>query len=194
MRLNIPLSGFITGESTAGEAAMGIWSGVATKAQNVVKYAGKGDTYKAIESGMPEVISGPMKAYRMASKGVTTSHGKPVLDEHGNPLKYSGADAAKRAIGLQPMEQSFRAEVTQAQRSLAEHWNGRRSDLLDKLNIARGEDRKSVIKEVVQFNREVRKSQAWPAVNIISAKSIAKSNSASKVDKKKMALLRNAIE
>lgn len=195
MRLNIPMSGFITGESTAGESAMGIWSGLADKASNAAMYASRGQYGRAAESAAPEVISSPMKAYRMATQGATTSHGKPVFDENGKPVKYSGLDAVKRAVGIQPLEQSSRSEAAQSVKVTQSFWREQRSELIDSLRMAgSAAERKDVVREILKFNRDVRKSQAWPVVGVITSESISRSVAASKPDKKRMASLRKFVD
>ena len=194
MRLNIPLSSWITGENTAGEAAMGIWSGMYDKVTNTMKYASRGQMGRAAEAAAPAFIEAPMKAARLYNEGATTTHGKPIFDEHGKPLRYSGLDAAKRAIGLQPAEQSFRAEATQSMVKTKAYWSERRGNLLDSLRVARGaEARKSVMQDVLKFNKQVRASQAYPAVEVISSTTIRHSTAASKPDKKKQAQLAAAF-
>lgn len=195
MRLNIPMSGWITGDSTAGESAMGIWSGMYDKGANTLKYASRGQIGRALESAAPAAIEAPIKAYRMATQGATTTHGKPVFDENGKPLKYSGLDAAKRAIGLQPAEQSFRSEVSQSLVKTKAYWSEQRGTLLDSLRVAGNQgDRKSVMKDILKFNKDVRKSQAWPLVGAISSDTIRRSQAASKPDRKKQQWMRKNIE
>lgn len=194
MRLNVPLSGIVTGETTPAESVMGIWSGVWDKGVNTARYAGRGQFGRAIESAAPAFVEAPMKAYRMATQGATTSHGKPVFDENGRQIKYSGLDAAKRAIGLQPAEQSYRSEVTQAETKVNAHWSKERGDLLDAMRVAKTQDEvRSANIAIMKFNRDVRKSQAYPVVNIITQATIQHSRAASKPDKKKQTQLRNAM-
>jgi hypothetical protein len=194
MRLNVPMSGLITGDSTAGESAMGIWSGIYDKGANTIKYASRGQIGRALESAAPAAIEAPMKAVRMMNQGATTTHGKPVFDEHGKQLKYSGLDAAKRAVGLQPLEQSFRSEVVQSEKQVASYWSEQRGTLLDSMRVAKtSEDRRAAMKDIMKYNKEIRQSQAYPVVNIITADSLRRSTAAAKPDKKKMVQLRRAI-
>ena len=167
MRLNIPMSGFVTGESSAGEAAMGVWSGMLDKGQKTLAYAAKGQIGRAAESAAPEALASPLKAYRMATQGATTSHGKPVFDEHGRPVKYSAGEAAVRALGFQPLEQSQRAETANSLQKISTIWNEQRQEVLD--NLRRGT---ATATDVMKFNIDLRKSQAFPKVGIISADTI----------------------
>lgn len=194
MRLNVPMSGWITGDTTAGESAMGIWSGIYNKGANTARYASRGQFDKAFESAAPAAIEAPLKAYRMYSEGATTSHGKPVFDEHGKPLKYSAMDAAKRALGLQPLGQSERAEVTQSLIKTKTYWSEERSTLLDAYRVANKEKRKEVMRDIMKFNRDVRKSQVYPSVNIIQQSTLTKSIAAAKPDQNKISVARSFLE
>ena len=180
MRLNIPMSGFVTGESSAGEAAMGVWSGMLDKGQKTLAYAAKGQIGRAAESAAPEALASPLKAYRMATQGATTSHGKPVFDEHGRPVKYSAGEAAVRALGFQPLEQSQRAETANSLQKINTIWNEQRQEVLD--NLRRGT---ATATDVMKFNIDLRKSQAFPKVGIISADTIRSARTI-KPDKKSM--------
>ncbi len=193
MRLNVPMSGFITGDTTAGESAMGIWSGLYDKGENTIKYASRGQIGKALESAAPAALEAPLKAYRMATQGATTTHGKPIFDENGKPLKYTPTEAAARAVGLQPLEQSFRAEVTRSGRKLTSYWSEKRGTLLDELRVATGDRAKEVEREITKFNSDVRKSQAWPMVGIISQETRTKSRAASRGNQKNMAWQRQQL-
>ena len=180
MRLNVPMSGLLTGDSNASEAAMGVFAGLAQKAKQAGGYAVRGQIGRAIESAAPEAIAAPMKAYRMATEGATTSHGKPVLDERGRPIKFSTAEAVARGFGLQPLEQSDRAATAQSLNKINAHWDERRKDVLDGLRTGNANSM-----DVMKFNTELRKSQAWPKVSIIKAATVREIGRV-KPDKKKM--------
>ena len=180
MRLNIPMSGFVTGERSAGEAAMGVWSGMLDKGMKTGENLAKGNYVRALESAAPSAIAAPMTAYRMATKGATTSHGKPVFDENGKPVKYDAMEAAARGFGFQPLEQSKRTEIAMNLNKVNAHWNEQRQDLLDGLRTG---DSKAI--DIQRFNVGLRKSQAFPKVGIITAETVRASRIA-KPNKKAM--------
>ncbi len=180
MRLNIPMSGFVTGESSAGEAAMGVWSGMLDKGMKTGENLAKGKLGRAVESAVPDALAAPLKAYRMATEGATTSHGKPVFDENGRPVKYSTGEAVTRSFGFQPLEQSQRAETANSLQKINKNWNEQRQEVLDGLRSGTANSR-----DVQKFNIELRKSQAFPKVGIITAATVASSRIV-KPDKKTM--------
>jgi hypothetical protein len=127
----------------------------------------------------------------MATQGATTSHGKPIFGEDGKPIKYTAGQAVERALGFQPLSQSQRAEVSQATTKAVQFWNEKRGDLLDSVRLARNaEERRKAQSEIWDFNKEVKASQAWPKVNIISSQSITQAKQA-KLDKKRVLTERN---
>jgi GGDEF domain-containing protein len=187
MRLNIPLARVVTGESTAGEAAMGVFAGLLQKGEQTGMYLQRGMYGKALESAAPEMVASPMKAYRMATDGITTSHGKPVFDENGKPVKYTAAQAATRALGFQPLAQSKRTELQMTKTQLKAHWNGERKDLLDQLRAAgTAEQRRTVTRDIIKFNQGLRASQVKGVVLPIRAETM-RSALTHKPDKKEMA-------
>jgi hypothetical protein len=188
MRLNVPLSGWVTGDSTASEAAMGVFAGLAKKGGQAASFASQGRWGRAIEAAAPAALEAPMRAVRMATEGATTSHGKPVYDEHGKPLKYSAGEAVVRSFGFQPLGQSQRSEVTQHQTKIQQLWSAKRQDALDRFRMERK------LKYIAEFNKELRGSQAFGIVNLITPESIQRAVKES-VNKKKAAYLRaNAID
>jgi hypothetical protein len=193
MRLNIPMSGFITGDKGAGESAMGVFAGLADKASRTAQFASQGQYARALESAAPTAVESPLRALRMVTKGATTAHGKQIFDEQGQPVKYSAVEGIGRGLGFQPLEQSRRMEAAMATNKAVTYWNEKRGDLLDQLRLAgNGPDRRVVMDEIKAFNRKVKDSQAWPKVNIISFESIRRSEQV-KPDRKKQAAMRNNI-
>lgn len=144
------------------------------------------ETGRALEAAAPEVLASPLRAARLYREGATTSHGKPVFDENGRQVRYSGTDAAKRALGFQPVGQSERTEVAMTGKKLQEWWNSERTDLLDALRAAHTPAaRRDVTREIMTFNRDLRQSQAFGPVSIITADSVRSALTA-RPDKKKI--------
>lgn len=65
-----------------------------------------GDWYRGIEQTMPKGISDAMKAYRVATEGMTRRNGDIILP----PDEVSGMDTLFQAIGVQPVKQSVTYE------------------------------------------------------------------------------------
>ena len=190
LRLQMPfVSAMIQGDSLP-ESMGGVFSGLVQKGTNAARFAARGNMYRAAESLAPEAIAGPMRAVRQM-EGVTTSHGKPVFDESGKPLKYSGTDAAKRMLGLQPLEQSERTAITVTGQALKRQWNEERVNLLDSLRGAdTAEKRRSVTREIMKWNRALHKSQVQGIVLPIRAETM-RAALTPKADKRQVAWLKS---
>lgn len=185
IRLQIPIVSPLIGGESLPEAAGGVFTGLMQKGTRAATSLSRGDIYRTIENLSPEALSGAMRAYRMATKGATTTSGKIVFDEQGRPVKYGAGEAAMRAFGFQPTKVSERTEITTVEKNLSSHWRDERADLLAELRIAEpGSDRKKVMLKVIDFNRRLRGSQASGLVPLIKANTISNALS-SKPNKRK---------
>jgi hypothetical protein len=197
LRLQIPVISQLLSGDDLSESAAGVFGGMLQKGSTAIKAASKGDVYRAVEAAAPEAISGPMRAYRQYNKGVTTMGGKHVYDENGQPLKYSAADAALRATGLQPMQQSKRTEVSQIGREIEEHWRENRQNVIDAIRLAdTPAERQKTLKQVQEFNVDLRGSQAAGLVQPITMNTIRNAvlQRKSKADKNKVGWLQNYLQ
>jgi N12 class adenine-specific DNA methylase len=167
----------------------GVWGGMVKKPVMAVQALGSGQYYRAIENIMPEAGANPMRAYRQATTGATTLAGKPILDETGRQMRYSGTDVAKKILGFQPMEVSQRTEMKSAERSLQDVWGDERKDHLAALRVARTrEELRTAIQDVIRWNYRLHQSQAKGLVRPISADSIQRARrfTTTKADRSRM--------
>jgi N12 class adenine-specific DNA methylase len=167
----------------------GVWGGMVKKPVMAVQALGSGQYYRAIENIMPEAGANPMRAYRQATTGATTLAGKPILDETGRQMRYSGTDVAKKILGFQPMEVSQRTEMKSAERSLQDVWGDERKDHLAALRVARTrEELRTAIQDVIRWNYRLHQSQAKGLVRPISAESIQRARrfTTTKADRSRM--------
>ena len=192
LAVNIP---FISDpEKTFGERIGGAWGGLLKKPGMALNSVHKGDYYRAVENIMPEFWANPMRAARQYNQGATTLGGKPIFDETGRQVKYSGTDVAKKMLGFNPMDISDRTNLKSDERDLNAYWKSERDDALAGIRRAKNpEDMKAAVRGVIKYNTELRKSQAFGLVPIIKAESIQKSRTF-KPQKKTMAWERNQIE
>lgn len=192
MRLQMPVVSQWIGDATLPEAFAGVYAGLLKKAWFSAMALSHGDVYRAAESAAPEFVAGGMRAWRQYDSGMTTLKGRPVFDENGKPLKYSAGDAALRAAGFQPSEQSRRMEISMLGKELQAHWKDRREDLLIRLRLANEHERGAVRREIILFNYELRKSQAFGLVPVIKAETMRRALTY-RPDKKKVRWMRDAL-
>lgn len=172
IRLQIPIVSPLIGGESLPDAAGGVFTGLLQKGSRATLSASRGDVYRTVENLSPEFLAGALRAHRMASKGATSYSGKILFDETGKPMNYSSGEALKRTLGFQPSRVSERSDLTNIEYGLKAHWKEERSDLLAKLRLAQGEDRKEVMRKIMKFNRDLRDSQAAGLVPIIKAQTI----------------------
>lgn len=192
LAVNIP---FISDpEKTFGERIGGAWGGLLQKPGMALKAANKGDYVRAVENLLPEFAANPMRAMRQYNQGATTLGGKPIFDETGRQVKYSGTDVAKKMLGFNPMDISDRTNLKSDERDLNAYWKSERDDALAKIRRAKNsDDMKDAVRGVIKYNTGLRKSQAFGLVPIIKAESIQKSRTF-KPQKKTLSWERNHIE
>jgi N12 class adenine-specific DNA methylase len=192
IRLQIPIVSPLIGGESLPDAAGGVFTGLVQKGSRATVAASRGDMYRALENLSPEALAGAMRAYRMSTKGATTTSGKILFDEDGKPMKYTAGEAVKRTLGFQPTRVSKRSDLTNIEYGLTAHWKEERGDLLAKLRIATGDERKKVMLKIMRFNRDLRESQAAGLVPIIKEQTIRQAL-VSKPNKGKMAWEKNQL-
>jgi hypothetical protein len=127
-----------------------------------------------LENLAPEFVAAPMRAYRQWDEGNTTTGGRPVYGPDGKQMKYTAGEAVTRALGFQPLAKSEATEQEQVRRTVVKQWGETRNELLDSLRVAKAGNRRETMLKVMQFNRDVRKSQAWPQVKVIDSDTITR--------------------
>lgn len=174
LRLQLPIVSDLLNDESVAESFAGVPGAMVKKAWNSAEYASRGDYWKATEAAAPEAVAGAMRAYRMATEGATTVHGKMVPDEQGQPLKYSAVDAVKRGLGFQPYGQSKRAELTHQMRQIEKYWDDKRQDVMDDLrkNVNNGKGFEKALKKKDKFNEALVESQALGLVTPIDQPAI----------------------
>jgi hypothetical protein len=177
MRLQIPIASNLLNDNAFLESAMGVSAGLFSKLATGVTYAGRGQTYRAVEALAPEVAAGGMRAYRQMTDGVTTGHGKKVFHE-GKPMKMTEGEATLRVLGFQPMRTSEASAEMDTGRKLHTFWKQERDDAIDEYRATKR------LKVVHDFNARLRQSQAVGLVEPINSETVRRALT-SRPDKKK---------
>lgn len=89
----------------------GVFADIPARVYRVGKDIKTKQYLRAIEDSSPEVLRNPLAAYRLYTDGNLTRNGRVLMDyETLQPLKISGLEATKKALGFQPIK-------------LAENWD-----------------------------------------------------------------------
>jgi hypothetical protein len=124
----------------------------------------KGDYYRALEDLVPSVFKAPLKAYRMATEGMTTRRGKPILDAEGKPIKLSLPQAIVKGLTFRTTKEAESRRQYEAQRTDMEI-NEERQRLIDSWRIAaqrHGPESnwaKKAFKNIRDFNLRLRRDK-----------------------------------
>ncbi|MFZ4856129.1 MAG: PLxRFG domain-containing protein [Desulfuromonadaceae bacterium] len=145
------------------KAVGGPVGGLVMKGINASKAAQRGDYYRMAEYILPTVFANPMSGYRQYSEGVRSASGVRV-DYKGKMLKMDAGEALLRSVGLQPARIADISETRGFQKNLDFEWRARKKEVMDGLRFG-AMSRMDAIK----FNKELRKSQAFPLVTIIDS-------------------------
>jgi len=184
-------------DKTFGESLSGVWGGMVKKPVMAAQALGSNQYYRAIESMMPEFAANPMRAYRQITTGATTLAGKPIMDETGHQMKYSGMDFGKKVLGFNPADVSERTGMKSIERDLTSTWNDDRKDKLAALRVATtSEDIRKAVQDIYKFNRSLFQSQVKGLVTPISSESIqrARQYKPTKADRNRAQWERNQLD
>ena len=194
LRVQVPfLAALVDGESLP-EAASGVFGGLAQKLKMAGKNFARGDMTRGVENLAPEFVAAPMRAYRQATEGATTTGGRPIFGPDGRPQKFTPMEAVTRAMGFQPLEKSEQSAQEQVRREIVKDWGEQRNELLDSLRVAAAHgSRGDVMRKIMKWNRDVRESQAWPQVKVIKSDTVHRALT-SKPDKNKVEWYRQQAE
>jgi hypothetical protein len=105
------------------ESTMGVSGGLIKKAANAAKAGAVGDWVKMTESLAPTAMENMIKAYRLNTRGVTTSQEKQVFGPDFKQIKLEGLDYFKQGFGFKPYGYSQDQMDLWESKVVQEHWN-----------------------------------------------------------------------
>jgi CRISPR/Cas system-associated endoribonuclease Cas2 len=180
MAIGLPFLGERPGDTAAGNVA-GVWGSLYGKAEGAMQAAGNKDWWRAGELLMPNVISSPSAAIRMATSPTTTAAGRPLYDSQGKPLQLGIGQAAVRAGGIQPT--GYAEEMAKANdvRVVEKYFSDQHKNIESEYQVARNKKDPSavtdLIKNITNYNRDI---QAKGAQGLVKPTSLSKILAATK--------------
>jgi hypothetical protein len=141
----------------------------------------KTDQYsKAVERALPTGLGNPLRAYREATRGVTTDKGYRVWDENMQPYRPSGAATALRTAGVSAAEGARLREISAEAVALREKWQTRR-DMIYEMSRAyfanpnrTGKELTKIVDMATKFNTDRVSMGVAVQISPIKMKSIVK--------------------
>jgi hypothetical protein len=207
LAMGMPMYEWISGGSPS-DSVYGVMGGMVNKLGKGIKFASKGEFYKASENVLPEFIASPMKALRMSELGkdylgtpgfATTASGKPVYDENGKPLQLSAKDMVLKMVGLNPAEYSSRTELQRSARNIEEHFTDWKQDIYEGYRAGKNNrDPKAMsdaMRQIRQFNQAIRDKEATDLIAPIKLSNVVKAAKMkpTKKQKREEAYMRNSL-
>lgn len=122
----------------------------------------RGDLQRVAEDLSPAFMRYPLQAYRLASEGLTTRSGKPILDEKGKPIKLSIKEAAIKGLSFKPVRESEASRQYEARETIDDMLTSQKKELLDsyhRMRIRHGKDSKEVAtvkQDIKKYNQQLK--------------------------------------
>lgn len=137
----------------------GVFADIPSRIGKVSKDIKSKQYRRALEDASPEFLRNPLASYRLYKDGALSRGGRTILDlETGRPLKISGLDATKKALGFQPAKLAeqwdlsetldfFTTERLQKKQNWADrYWLGFLNKDLDQME--------EVVNEMIRYNKK----------------------------------------
>lgn len=138
------------------EEVYGVYGGLYDKGKRAMELVARHQYMRAGEAISPVMIENFMKAYRMNTEGATTPRGKVIFGEDNQPLKLTTGETVVQALGFRPERVATLSTENRVLSNVEQHYNDRRSVLLDRLAMAHTEqERQEVAKDIEEFNKSV---------------------------------------
>jgi len=127
------------------------------KGAKAVDLAFKGQYGRALEKAGPTFTENIGRAYREATEGATTEHGKVMRDEKGRPIKMTPGEAVGKALGFRPERIAEIQKERWTMGNVASYFKDKHDDLLDRYAFAKpGAERAALKQEMKAYNDEAK--------------------------------------
>ncbi len=127
---------------------VGVIGDIPKRGARVARDINSGDFLRAFEDISPEFIRNPLAAIRLSTKGMITRGGSPIRDGKGNIVRLTPTQAAKKALGFQPIELTENFKVFQLIRDKEVRRKKLKSQYLDAFMVAVGKQNNDLLKEI----------------------------------------------
>ena len=89
----------------------------------------RGERWRALESVAPTGFESPLKAIRQATEGITTTGGKQILDEKGQPIKLTTGEAIAQAASFRPARIAEISQERRIESNIEKYYKGQRDEI-----------------------------------------------------------------
>jgi hypothetical protein len=132
------------------ESTMGVAGGLLKKVANAAKAGAVGDYVRMTESLAPTAMENMIKAYRLNTRGLTTSQEKQVFGPDYRQIKVEGVDYWKQGFGFKPYEYSQDQMDLWESKVVQTSWNEHKQKLQKERRLAINEKDYAKLSEVAR--------------------------------------------
>jgi len=155
-KIQIPIPG--VGEYNPGAIMMGVYGGLIDKGKNAITFAANNQWMRAVESAMPAGVESAIKSHRLATEGLRTATGKPILDERGRPIKAGPYEVAVGLAGFRPQRIAEVQKERRVAQNIKDAYAARRKKIIRRMRLATTpEERRALSKDIQSYNLSVMK-------------------------------------
>lgn len=146
------------------DTVYGVWGGLIEKGKNAISATLNGDWWRALEYASPFGIESILKAKRQVERGLETRRGRPILDEHGMPIKPTTGETIRQLLGFRPQRIAEIQKERRTIENIEQYYRERRAEIYEKLRRAKTVDEmRDVMQDIYDFNQEVMKYKGYIA-------------------------------
>ncbi|MBE3137644.1 MAG: PLxRFG domain-containing protein [Thermoplasmata archaeon] len=155
-KIQIPIPG--VGEYDPGTIMMGVYGGLIDKGKNAITFAANNQWMRAVESAMPAGVESAIKSHRLATEGLRTATGKPILDVKGKPIKAGPLEVAAGLAGFRPQRIAEVQKERRVAQNIKDAYAAKRKKIIRRMRLATTpEERRALSKDIQSYNLSVMK-------------------------------------
>ncbi|MDP2363083.1 MAG: hypothetical protein Q8M94_04860 [Ignavibacteria bacterium] len=145
-------------EYDPGAIMMGVYGGLIDKGKNAISFAANNQWMRAVESAMPAGVESAIKSHRLATEGLRTATGKPILDIKGRPIKAGPYEVAAGLAGFRPARIAGIQKERRVAQNIKDSYAAKRKKIIRRIRLATTpEERQSLSKDIQSYNLSVMK-------------------------------------
>jgi hypothetical protein len=103
---------------------------------------------------LPDVFGNPLKAYQGAQYGVFSQAGKPLMDENGEPFKYTTLEGFIKATGFTPTRETLAWEEQSRQWQIKQDKSDASAEMREKIDKAIADNNFDLARDIQEEGRK----------------------------------------
>jgi hypothetical protein len=156
LRPNLPMAGLMPFADNS-DSVFGVFSGYSKDVGKAIEEVKREDYLKAAELVSPTIIKNAMKAYRVSTRGLTSSYAeRPYFDENLEPVVGTPWEAALQVASFKPYRTGEIMENAWQLQNVEKGWRERANRVREMFNLAKNtEDYIRAIEAKNKYNESI---------------------------------------